>query len=769
MYRKTTSLFVIAVLIGALFLAFAGAPAARADDWTKIADKGIDGKYSPFPQMVTSTTQDGTDYYVGTQTIPGGFQIWRYNGTTWTNIAKEGLGNRNNVGVASMCVYSGKLYAGITRAAGMWNGSSIFAFDGSHWTEVTQNAFGNVNVQSFTSMEILEGKLYVGTFNTQDGTMVFCFDGTTWTRANTDGYGGGAANKDTNWLVSDGTDLYGGVRNDADGCKLLKYEGGTTWTQLGTNGFGDADNVFTPTGYAYGTELGAYILMGTTNQVTGAQLWLYDISQATFTQVNESGFGDAASWYIGAITFYGGNFYVGVDHKDEHGGATPCQMWSFPGTDWTGWQGKWVQRLAGGVPGAPAIATAITSLDTYRDRMLMTVMCPGWPVEVFSTLDTSTWTLMASPGWLTHYNSIVWSMAPYAGDLYAGTYDPYTGCEVWRRDEGGWTAVATGGFGTPDPNWTVSNMVEYNGCLYAGTGTGMNESCGVYRYDGSTWSQVNIARFGNNKNTGIGAMAVFNGKMYVTTINGNEAWCYDGTSWAKVGSELTGSMMALAVHEGELYGGTLAGNWTGQVFRYAGGTTWTPASPAGFDIDGNVTTLTSYNGKLYAGLMGKETKKTHVYRWDGRTVGGWASVATPGFGQDKGRITSAAAFNGKLYMATDDTIAVFSYDGSSWTQANTDGFGDPTNRDESSMAVLGNSLFVGTDNFEYGAQIWQTTADVPPVPQAPFFFAEGTTRPGFETYFSIENPAKTAASVKITYMKGDGTQKEQAISVPASS
>ncbi|MHB8896297.1 MAG: DUF5719 family protein, partial [Candidatus Geothermincolia bacterium] len=45
----------------------------------------------------------------------------------------------------------------------------------------------------------------------------------------------------------------------------------------------------------------------------------------------------------------------------------------------------------------------------------------------------------------------------------------------------------------------------------------------------------------------------------------------------------------------------------------------------------------------------------------------------------------------------------------------------------------------------------------------------GTTRPGFETYFSIENPAKTAASVKITYMKGDGTQKEQAISVPASS
>jgi hypothetical protein len=52
---------------------------------------------------------------------------------------------------------------------------------------------------------------------------------------------------------------------------------------------------------------------------------------------------------------------------------------------------------------------------------------------------------------------------------------------------------------------------------------------------------------------------------------------------------------------------------------------------------------------------------------------------------------------------------------------------------------------------------------------AEFFFAEGTTRPGFDTFFSILNPGDKAAAVTLTYMRGDGTTKAQSFTVPPSS
>ena len=51
----------------------------------------------------------------------------------------------------------------------------------------------------------------------------------------------------------------------------------------------------------------------------------------------------------------------------------------------------------------------------------------------------------------------------------------------------------------------------------------------------------------------------------------------------------------------------------------------------------------------------------------------------------------------------------------------------------------------------------------------PFYFAEGTTRPDFDSYLTIANISNAAANVRITYMKGDGTQKVQSLSVAPSS
>ena len=51
-------------------------------------------------------------------------------------------------------------------------------------------------------------------------------------------------------------------------------------------------------------------------------------------------------------------------------------------------------------------------------------------------------------------------------------------------------------------------------------------------------------------------------------------------------------------------------------------------------------------------------------------------------------------------------------------------------------------------------------------PYPTFYFAEGTTRPNFETYFTIQNPGSKSADVKLTYMRGNGTTASVTLTVP---
>ncbi len=48
-----------------------------------------------------------------------------------------------------------------------------------------------------------------------------------------------------------------------------------------------------------------------------------------------------------------------------------------------------------------------------------------------------------------------------------------------------------------------------------------------------------------------------------------------------------------------------------------------------------------------------------------------------------------------------------------------------------------------------------------------WYFAEGTCRPGFDPYITIQNPGASNAAVKITFMKGDSTTQTQTLTVAA--
>jgi hypothetical protein len=54
-------------------------------------------------------------------------------------------------------------------------------------------------------------------------------------------------------------------------------------------------------------------------------------------------------------------------------------------------------------------------------------------------------------------------------------------------------------------------------------------------------------------------------------------------------------------------------------------------------------------------------------------------------------------------------------------------------------------------------------------PNANFYFAEGTCRPGFEPYICIQNTVSVDAMVEVTYMLGDGSTDVQTVAVPGNS
>ena len=100
---------------------------------------------------------------------------------------------------------------------------------------------------------------------------------------------------------------------------------------------------------------------------------------------------------------------------------------------------------------------------------------------------------------------------------------------------------------------------------------------------------------------------------------------------------------------------------------------------------------------------------------------------------------------------------------------NTLGTGDDAAHDFSSKVETTNGAEIIAERpmyFNYKGG-WTGGHDVvgATAPASTFYFAEGTTRPGFDPYFCIQNPGGTDADVKITYMKGDGTTAVQALTV----
>jgi hypothetical protein len=105
------------------------------------------------------------------------------------------------------------------------------------------------------------------------------------------------------------------------------------------------------------------------------------------------------------------------------------------------------------------------------------------------------------------------------------------------------------------------------------------------------------------------------------------------------------------------------------------------------------------------------------------------------------------------------------------------GEGDDTSHDFSTMVQCTNGQPILAERpmyFKYNGYTnlgWTGGHDVigADSPGEAFGFAEGTCRPGFDTYFCILNPNSSASQVSVIYMLGDGQLTSQDLTVPAHS
>ncbi len=221
---------------------------------------------------------------------------------------------------------------------------------------------------------------------------------------------------------------------------------------------------------------------------------------------------------------------------------------------------------------------------------------------------------------------LVYCLVSYNGKLYAGSSSGI----YYLSDEGDWVKISEI-IVSHKSNRHLSPMQVYGGNLYVG-----GEDTKVYRYNGTTWSEV------GDFDRKVRAFAVCGGVLYAEVDIGGGIYRYQGgSSWKilyymnKYGhlQEMTW-MGGIFVHNSQLY--CIKGSWL--WIRY-GANNWEGIARIPRYIEASI----SWGGSLYlaSDAWGR------VYRWNGlhdpndswETVGNGLAQSTP----------FLIAYNGKMY------------------------------------------------------------------------------------------------------------------------
>ncbi len=337
--------------------------------WTKFGGNGILGSWGQYGlETVTSMAVADGKLYAGTGISAGDALVWQYDGTDWLLIGGQNTNNSWSIDtyeqVNCMISYKGDLYVGLGLTA---NDAEVWKWNGSTWSQVGGDGVGwGANYEHVYSMAVYKDKLYVGLGLTVNDAEVWEYDGTNWTALPVGGDG-----RNESWnsayemvysLVSDGTYLYAGLGNGAGDAEVWRYDG-STWGGARIGGDGDNSSWANSTYQTVEsmTIFRGELCVGLGNATAGhAEVWKWNGS--TWAMIGGDGNGGWDNYQyerVVSMAVYNGDLYASLGNTAGDG---EIFIYSGSGTNWTKSAGFSLGNWAANIE-------YVTALTVYNGRL----------------------------------------------------------------------------------------------------------------------------------------------------------------------------------------------------------------------------------------------------------------------------------------------------------------------------------------------------------------------------------------------------------------
>lgn len=712
--------------------------------WTKQAGDITKGSWdNGGMNSVKSMVVISSNTYVGLGDGNGDGDVWKWNGTSWSQIGGDGINSswtQDYDSVLSMAAIGNNLYVGMGSGAGdgdVWTCNVTSCT----WSQIGGDSIGgswSSSMEAVPSLYVSGSTLYAGTGTSLGDARVYSWNGSTWTHIG----GGGVSSPYTGIpnstyygvysLMSDGTSLYAGMGGITNGAgDLYKQAGDGSWSQVAGDGLNSSWAASTFRQVMSMRYFGGNLYVGLGTSSNTADVWM--LSSGTWSQIGgdslNSGWATAYDT-VPSMTDDGTNLIVGLGS-----GTGENEIWSWGGSSWTKLGGDGLNSsMAGTHTSITSLYYANSTLYAGVEDTLNSLSSQVWQYT------SSTWTKLGG-----NYVKFSWGMSGLksaqtlarAGDyLYAGTSGTAAGSAlVWRFDGSTWNLIGGQGLNSSwaaDTYESVASMTSYNGQLYVGIGTSTDEA-EVWTWNGSTWSQMGGDSLNSGWTTGyesVTALYVTNGKLYAgigTDSNDGELWEWNGSAWLKTGGDGVASSWSLGLDLVKnitsigttMYVGLGTGSADGEVWSY-NGSTWTKIGGDGVNSSWThylVEDLEVYNGQLYASTGYVSSGEGEVWLWNGSNA--WTMVGGDGVNSSWADSTfesarSLAVYNGQLYAGLGNTSGdadVWAYDGSTWTRIGGNNvvgsYGDVTHDDVWALESYKGKLYAALgSSLNSDASIW---------------------------------------------------------------
>ena len=373
----------------------------------------------------------------------------------------------------------------------------------------------------------------------------------------------------------------------------------------------------------------------------------------------------------------------------------------------------------------------------------------GGPDASIYTYDGTMFNQVGDRGFGDPNNSGLHPTAVYNNELYIGTANHTTGCELFRwNGEGDPLLVpqSAGGWGAGAENDSLFPQGVVNNKLVvtiANRPPSANPGLRVYEFDGTAWTQLvgmdpgalMPPGFGNPENTFAAPGVIYRDKLVISAGKSNaaagglEVWEYDGTGFTKIGEP--------------------------------GIDTWTTTQKLGVAAVGRNDPVDPDDDILYLGtgdMTGAEG--CQLLSYDGTA---WTQIKTGGIVGTDDNFVQPLVCGEDLYLATSDFVngcRVYRLVGADYMPLSEVGFGAGVNSPSAFIGLFANKMLACTLNMS-GGEVWTT-----PMLSQRWFFAEGTTRDNaddgsYDQWICIQNPGANEANVKLTYMMTNGATEIQ--------